>query len=190
MQVGLDSIYMLSETSYPTSTIKGLIKYTDFDKGVVSKLMAEDISKKSAFALVNYNDKYLFTIGGRPRVAKNAEVLSSVEKYNIETDTWSIAPPLIEGRKLASSCILNGHIYVYGGERADASFLSSVEVINAQAAIREDFDEEFLLNARWETIELSVPGRARCVFAPINGSQIAILGGIARLKVLSDGYIF
>ena len=60
-------------------------------------------------SLTNYKDSHVFLTGGENQSLdrkKKSDYLSSVEVYNIETDTWFPAPSLKRARFSHSSCSL------------------------------------------------------------------------------------
>ena len=84
VQVGSDSVYMMHEKSNIRNNEENFVKYSDFSTGVVATVKADPLTMTASFSFVNFQDKFLFAIGGRPRTLKTYEVLSSVDKYNIK----------------------------------------------------------------------------------------------------------
>ncbi|CAK8685826.1 unnamed protein product [Clavelina lepadiformis] len=65
---------------------------------------------RSGLAAVVLNNE-IYAIGG--------DGLSSVEKYNLDTETWLDVPSMNEERYGGSACVVDGLIWVFGGEYAE-----------------------------------------------------------------------
>ena len=101
----------------PSSLIKisGLSK-----RQVVLTDLAEPPTSRIFLSLVNFTDAYIFAIGGHRPKTFNQNQFSSVDLYNIETDTWQVAPPLNRARSSHSSCsIEETWIYTFCGFAKD-----------------------------------------------------------------------
>ncbi|CAK8689863.1 unnamed protein product [Clavelina lepadiformis] len=68
---------------------------------------------RSSLTAVVLNNE-IYAIGG----CKNSNRLSSVEKYNLNTKTWIDVPSMNEERWGGSACVVDGLIWVFGGEDA------------------------------------------------------------------------
>ena len=102
----------------------------------------------------------------------DTEFFVSMEKYDIANDTWTTGPSMETPRAAHSSCCLGQNFYVFAGRNA-TGYLNSIEFINENALINN-------VNARWELIQVSTDIMMPCdgvLVAPLNASQIAILGG-------------
>ena len=63
----------------------------------------------------------------------NYKPTKSVEKYHIESNTWSEAPQMNLARSWHSSCSLSDKIYVFFGVyEADVRSIRSIEFLNAK----------------------------------------------------------
>lgn len=71
---------------------------------------------------------YAYVAGG---FTLSSEVLQSAERYDPETETWEVLPPMHECRKLCSGCLLDGKFYVLGGENEVSGALTSCEVYDS-----------------------------------------------------------
>ncbi|KAK3251501.1 hypothetical protein CYMTET_39170 [Cymbomonas tetramitiformis] len=87
---------------------------------------------RTDFAIVGLN-KSLYVIGGVtfeediPNV-----VISSVEKYDIGSDTWTQVASLRRARTGLSAIVVDGRIFVIGGNDAEGEGLSTIDVYNPQ----------------------------------------------------------
>ena len=121
-------------------------------------------------ALAGLTRGVLFIAGGIPDAIG---CLSTVSKYDISDDTWSGGYPQLQtARGNASACILKTFVYVFCGYNS-CGYLNSIEVISETALVPHS-------QARWQLIEVPknilIP-RVVCAVAPINETDIVILGG-------------
>ena len=99
--------------------------------------------------------------------------LSTVSYYEIARNTWKgLNPKLNVARFLHSACTLNGIVYVFCGGDGRVC-LNSIEMIS---------ESTLLANATtlWQLINLAediLTKRAFPAVAPLNDTEIAILGG-------------
>ena len=65
----------------------------------------------------------------------------SVSRYDFETDSWEAkaVPDLNEARGWASGCILKDCLYVIGGHTSDSRTLNSIETLNLQDQLAEEW---------------------------------------------------
>lgn len=81
--------------------------------------------KRYGHGAVSINGE-LFVIGG---CNDNKEIfLSSCEKYDSHLNTWSFIKPMLTPRTCAGVAVLDGKIYVCGGESYENNSTNSVEV--------------------------------------------------------------
>ena len=82
-------------------------------------------------------------------------------------------------RKSHSSCVLNQHLYVFGGKnRFDP--LNSIEKLD-------------LINQTWSLIKVrEINERSHCIATPLNSRSVMICGGFCNetLTKLDTGFIF
>ena len=128
-------------------------------------------------ALVKVENR-LIVIGGAEAVSLSFR-LPYVSSYNLTSDVWvNNLSPLNRARMNAAACYLTGNVYVFAG--ADGgSPLNSIEKIVASNLLSNNQD------ASWQLIE--VPQsiaifRYSSAVAPLNDTEIAILGGCALEK--------
>ncbi len=69
---------------------------------------------------------FIYVMGGR--IGNSTNATNSVERYNRTSDQWEIVTPMQRRRASASSKVINGKIYVFGGESSEV--LSSVEAFD------------------------------------------------------------
>jgi len=65
-------------------------------------------------------EKFVFVAGGW----NDSGVLSSVERFNLQTKNWEQMPQLTNARQSAGACALNGSVYVFCGAAANYSILN------------------------------------------------------------------
>ena len=116
-------------------------------------------------SLVHYKAN-IFVIGGWR--------LKSMDRFSIEGNTWSTAPPMNQERDRHSSCVLGDKIYSFGGEDSNG-YLSSIEGIDCGAVVGGE-------SAQWETLQLAndshtIQPRTGAIMTPIGTSHILIAGG-------------
>ena len=85
--------------------------------------------KRSGHALVNINDKFVFSIGG---YNDQDSFLNSIEKYDPETDVWTIVDLKLNiARENHQAVAYNHCIYVFGGStRNNVNASDTIEKIN------------------------------------------------------------
>ena len=84
---------------------------------------------------------FLFVSGG---AGGSNTCLTSVERYEARTNSWTNMPPLSVGRMCHAMCAIGDSIMVFCGIQGDTSEISSIERL--ECAGKE---------ARWQTIQLS-----------------------------------
>ncbi|CAK8689904.1 unnamed protein product [Clavelina lepadiformis] len=70
-------------------------------------------TRRSGLTAVALNNE-IYAIGGYD----GSNDLSSVEKYNLDTKTWIDVPSMNEERYSGSACVVDGVIWVFGGQGA------------------------------------------------------------------------
>jgi N-acetylneuraminic acid mutarotase len=107
----------------------------------------------------------LYVMGGRAANSPCAgPALATVERYDIDTDTWSSAAPLPAARSDFASVAVGGRIYVFGGCDGVAR-LSDVDVYDP-------------VTDTWSTAPADLPGGPRFVLqAGRIGNLVYVIGG-------------
>ena len=123
----------------------------------------------------------LFAIGGEDTNG----VLATVERYDIEQNTWEPGAPLQTARKGAVAAYLNGAIYVVGGRDATGNVLATMEVYRLttddeeaaapaafalEAAYPNPFSDRTTL-----TLRLAEAGPATLTVYDVSGRAVATL---------------
>jgi len=109
----------------------------------------------------------IFAIGGRTATGGpcTGGPLSSVERYDVDTNTWSIVASLPSARSDLAAATVGGKIYVFGGCDASGAFLSDVDV----------YDPE---TDTWSTAPTDMPtARAGMYAVGRKGGTIYVIGG-------------
>lgn len=77
-------------------------------------------TRRHHYAVVAVNGR-IYTIGGCTGGSENEkhEPVAVVEEYDPQSNTWRARAPLPEPRRNASAAVLNGRIYLFGGENLD-----------------------------------------------------------------------
>ena len=113
--------------------------------------------------------------------------LSTVSYYDIAGNTWKgLNAKLNKNRWGHSACTLNGIVYVFCGSRGYNGYLNSIEMIS---------ESSLLANATtlWQLINVAeniLTPRYYPAVAPLNDTEIAILGGSNYPNRLSDVIVF
>ena len=107
----------------------------------------------------------LYVMGGRAADGPcGVPALAVVERYDIDTDTWSLAAPLPAARSDFAAVAVGNRIYVFGGCN-DAVRLSNVDVYNP-------------VTDTWSTAPADLPGGPRWVLqAGRIGNLVYVIGG-------------
>lgn len=66
------------------------------------------------------DEKFVFVAGGW----NDSGVLSSAERFNLQTKKWENMPKLAISRQSAGACALNGSVYVFCGAAANYNILN------------------------------------------------------------------
>jgi len=103
----------------------------------------------------------LYAIGGRVNV-DFGQNLDANEEYDPETDAWTARAPLPTARSGIAAALLNGRIYVFGGEGSQGTFGEN-----------EAYDPQ---TNTWETLE-PMPTARHGLGAAVVGDTIYVIGG-------------
>eukprot|EP00928_Gymnodinium_smaydae_P046866 TRINITY_DN31244_c0_g1_i1.p1 TRINITY_DN31244_c0_g1~~TRINITY_DN31244_c0_g1_i1.p1 ORF type:complete len:353 (-),score=28.66 TRINITY_DN31244_c0_g1_i1:267-1325(-) len=125
-----------------------------------------DMTTSRAIAVAEGLAGRLFVCGGFTQHGSTRDNLSSVECWEVDSSAWRSLPPMRERRSGACAAVLNGRLYVCGGENARTS-LRSVEC----------FDHH--INA-WETVAALAGPRFMGVAVAMAGC-LYVGGGFIRL---------
>lgn len=108
-------------------------------------------------------DGFIYAFGGENSFDTLA--LQSVERYDLQSNTWTMVAPMNVGRKGAATAVLNGHIYIMGGQ-------------NLRTVERYDPARN-----KWSNVASMIHRRSDGRAAVANGF-IFILGGSATLATI------
>ena len=100
-------------------------KYSNWMKpgGQVTKtLMAQPLTHRQNATLANFDDKYVFILGG------TFTTISTVDYYNISENVWTIGPMMKYDRQNFSCCILAGVLYAFNGQSMAFDVIESLDV--------------------------------------------------------------
>lgn len=177
-------------------------QYQDLDRAKMKRVdRANLLNARQVPSLANFADEFIFVSGGQD--PKWESFLSSVHKYDIQNDSWSRAPALSKPRVGHASCTLNDMIYVFCGgvvnpddndDIGEPNPDNSIEFLNARALINGT------AQVTWQLVQLAEPNssplsaRFLPVVAPLNSTEIVILGGDSSIEganlLLGDMLIF
>lgn len=112
------------------------------------------------------NDASMYVLGG---MSGEQEILDSVEKYDLETNTWKVVGRLKYPTCLAACAVFNESIYVFGGRRnlAKAS-LRYVQVFDTVSGVCEELPQrlphamQMLRAVTWNGLVI-ITGKEECV---------------------------
>jgi hypothetical protein len=112
----------------------------------------------------------LFAIGGRdstkgPCSGNGTGELATVERYDIDTDTWTTVAPLPSRRSDLAAAAVGGKIYVFGGCRGRQNILGDVDVYDP-------------VTNTWSTAPTDMPTKRAAMYAvENNGGTVYVIGG-------------
>jgi N-acetylneuraminic acid mutarotase len=108
----------------------------------------------------------LYAIGGSTGTAPcSGSPLATVERYDIDTDTWSRAAPLPSPRSDLAAVAHGGKIYAFGGCRGTLAAVKDVDVYDP-------------VTDSWSTAPADMPtARSSMYGAAAKGSRIYVIGG-------------
>ena len=82
--------------------------------------------------MTNFYYRFLFAIGGTS--CNKSEYFTSVDKYDLDSNTWTRTTPMQNPRANHSSCSFGQTLYVFAGKN-ETDYLNSIESINASDLI-------------------------------------------------------
>ena len=164
-----NNIYIIGGDNENGYYLKSIYLYDEL-RGILISLanMSAPRSRHTAVSV----DHSIIVMGGE----NNDGVLSSCEKYDIDTNTWKFLPELNIKRCGLSSCIMNE--WIYAGFGWNNNPLNTIEGINMEKIMK------------WEIIKckniepIQVPG-----MIPISDTEILIFGGYKEEKLDEESYI-
>ena len=108
----------------------------------------------------------LYAIGGSTGTAPcSGSPLATVERYDIDTDTWSTAAPLPSPRSDLAAVAHGGKIYVFGGCLGSVTAINNVDVYDP-------------VTDTWSTAPADLPtARSSMYGAAAKGNRIYVIGG-------------
>ena len=152
-----------------------LLKITDDGKVGERTDIAEMCVEKMGNALVAVGLNSLYSLGG----FADKKSLNTCEKYDIEKNTWALAPALSEKKGSVAYCVFKSEIiYAFGGrlDKEKCEFSSKIELLDTTKGLQ------------WEVAKLkesSYTGNyASCCCAQFN-TDILICGGLT-----GNGYFY
>lgn len=111
----------------------------------------------------------VYAIGGRVGTGGpcSGGPLSSVERYDIDTDTWTSVAPLLSPRSDLAAAVVGGKIYVFGGCRGFGVFLNAVDVYDP-------------VTNTWSASPADMPtARASMYSVATKGNTVYVIGGFS-----------
>ena len=176
-QVGTDSLIMIKKND------KIVVRLNNLALGqFLPEQMTSYPYKVRRFpSLCKASDEFLFLIGG----ANRDDYMNSCVRYDVQKNQWEDMSFLNEGRMSHSSCFLGDKIYVFAGRNAQG-LIDSIESLK----ITIDPTQQFTKN--WKLIyeENEFEPREALLCAPLNESEIVIMGGYMNGENSSDIFIF
>ena len=108
--------------------------------------------------------------------------INTVERYDIQNDSWEELPSLNIGRYRHGSCALLSSVYVFCGMDWNANKVSSIEILNTDNLNTQE---------GWRLLEMPILGeRIYPGVQALNMNQIVILGGNDAIwNSLSDCFL-
>jgi N-acetylneuraminic acid mutarotase len=110
----------------------------------------------------------IYVIGGRMYTGGpcSGRPLASVERYDIDTDTWTTVASLPFARSDAAAAAIGGKIYLFGGCDEYYNFLTDVDVYDP-------------VTDSWSSApsDMPFPGRAAMYAISTKGNEIFVIGG-------------
>ena len=151
--------------------------------GVKVESKARPLGTRRGPSLVSFSESHIFIIGG--------ELLTSVDCYNIRSNTWSEAPAVNKERADASSCEQGDFVYTFGGLKSKAGYqLADIERLNARHFIQGRSRKN-----TWELLQLTssdgniLTRRENAIMTSVNDREILILGGDGESGFKSDAFL-
>ncbi len=127
-------------------------------------------------------DDGIFVIGGRQSTSgpcSGGPYLQTVEKYDIDTDTWSAVAPLLTPRSDLAAVAHGGKIFVFGGCTGTASAPSVTGEVDM-------YDPQ---TNTWTTLPSMTTARASLV-AGHSGDKVCAIGGTNGISALSVNEVY
>src|SRR5712691_75384 len=127
-------------------------------------------------------DDGIFVIGGRQSTSgpcSGGPYSNTVEKYDIDTDTWSAVAPLLTPRSDLAAVAHGGKIFVFGGCTGTASAPSVTDEVDM-------YDPQ---TNTWTTLPSMTTARASLV-AGHSGDKVCAIGGTNGISALSVNEVY
>ena len=159
------------------------IRYSNLDCVKITKteLVAPEIARLGA-SVTNFKNKLVVVAGGTNEIGSD---YATVEIYSLVDEKWTKAPKLNERRCNHSSCTLGDSVYLFGCTGGISS--SAIEWLDFEAHLRGHYQPH------WNIIRPDadlLKARVSSLFCPVNSTQILIMGGSNKSKLLEDAFVF
>jgi N-acetylneuraminic acid mutarotase len=128
-------------------------------------------------------DDGIFVIGGRQSTSgpcSGGPYLTTVEKYDVDTNTWTAVASLLNGRSDLAAVAHGGKIYVFGGCTGTASAPSvsnEVDIYDPQTDT-------------WTTGSMPMPTARASLVAGHSGNQVYAIGGTDGVTALTVNEVY
>jgi N-acetylneuraminic acid mutarotase len=128
-------------------------------------------------------DDSIFVIGGRQSTGgpfSGGPYLTTVERYDIDTNTWSPVAPLLNGRSDLAAVAHGGKIFVFGGGTGTASAPS----------VSNEVDMYDPQTNTWTTNLAPMTTQRASLVAGHSGNQVFAIGGTSGSLVLTVNEVY
>lgn len=131
-------------------------------------------TSRLAFTVTTLNNS-LYALGGQTKSGSTYPYLSTLERYDPSTDTWSTKTPMPTERMYLAAATMNGILYAVGGWNGSSPTLNVLEAYN-------------FLNDSWTTKAPLPTPRSGLTAAVVNGILYAIGGYNSANLSLVEAY--
>ena len=142
-------------------------------QGVTTAIENLEKSQRNVSNLVNTMNTDIVLIAGMG--AKTRKVLSSVKRFNLFSQTWTLVPELKQARYAAAAVVFENQIIVCGGADDDGGPLDSIEVLDMNGNPTE-----------WQKFAVNLPVPLRGHKCVVYGNRLLIFGGTTSGKEILD----
>ena len=113
VKLGATKFFQARHGGRPTESDTGC-RMLDITNGATEQL--KSIPKSSQeFTVANLDDTFIFVMGGGSESRSTIRIDSSSYRYSLQTQEWEEIVSMNQARQGASSCSLNGDVYVFCG---------------------------------------------------------------------------
>ena len=167
------------------------ISLTNIEKHMFTEKTIQDmLLDKSLHKLIGLHKNVLYSLGGVNGVSSN-RLLNETEVYNIEGDSWSKGPLMMEAKSSVTACVFQQSVlYTFGGGGTEKRAFCTARIEKLEV-YRENVWKYVTLLAGVEAMwEKEWGYRENAGALQIGEGQIIVFGGFFQGQAFTTGMLF